>query len=188
METLYKGTKLMGENGNVYHVDSVISVGTGQGDIYKVRNDRKEVFAFKLFHTGKPKKIRRQIERLVRRGQACDAFVMPIEIVTVGNRIGYVMEFIGNEFINAAALFNGIEYQGRIVNLTWSEKLAILGQIVDAFTILNNAKLGIMDIKFDNIKIDLENLRVKSSIPILSFIPKKSLVYWEQSDLCRLIR
>lgn len=161
METLYKGIKLVGENGTVYHVDSVISVGTGQGDIYKVRNDRKEVFAFKLFHTGKPRKIRRQIEKLVRRGQACDAFVMPIEIVTVKNRIGYVMEYIGKEFINAAALFNGIEFQGRMVNLTWNEKLAILGQIVEAFTILNNAKLGIMDIKFDNIKIDLENLRVK---------------------------
>ncbi len=161
METLYKGTKLTGENGNIYHIDSVISTGTGQGDIYKVRNDRKEVFALKLFHTGKPKKIRRQIETLVRRGQACDAFVMPIEIVTVNNRIGYVMEYIGPEFINAAALYNGIEYQGRMVNLTWNEKLAILGQIVEAFVILNNANLGIMDIKFDNIKIDLNNLRVK---------------------------
>ncbi|MDE7108194.1 MAG: hypothetical protein K2O39_07715 [Clostridiales bacterium] len=161
METLYKGTKLLGENGNIYRVDSLISTGTGQGDIYKVRNDRKEVFALKLFHTGKPKKIRRQIETLVRRGQACDAFVMPIEIVTVKNRIGYVMEYIGPEFINAAALYNGIEYQGRMVNLTWNEKLAILGQIVEAFVILNNANLGIMDIKFDNIKIDLANLRVK---------------------------
>lgn len=161
MEMLYKGTRLSGENGNIYHVDSVISTGTGQGDIYKVRNDRKEVFALKLFHTGKPKKIRRQIETLVRRGQACDAFVMPIEIVTVNNRIGYVMEYIGREFINAAALFNGIEYQGRLVNLTWNEKLDILGQIVEAFVILNNANLGIMDIKFDNIKIDLTNRRVK---------------------------
>lgn len=161
MQKLYKGAKLIGENGNVYYVVSEISSGTGQGDIYKVRNERKEIFAFKLFHTGKQKRIRRQIERLVRRGQACDAFVMPIEIVTVNGRIGYIMEFIGKEFINAAALFNGIEYQGRTVSLTWHEKLAILSELVEAFTILNNAKLGIMDIKFDNIKIDLENLRVK---------------------------
>lgn len=70
MKTLYKGTKIVGEKGNVYHIDSVISVGTGQGDIYKVCNDRKEIFAFKLFHTGNPKKIRRQIERLMQRGQA----------------------------------------------------------------------------------------------------------------------
>ena len=53
---LFKGTKITGKNGNVYTVDSLISEGTGQGDIYKLRNDRKEVYAFKLFHTGNKKK------------------------------------------------------------------------------------------------------------------------------------
>ena len=158
---LYKGTQFAGKDGNNYTVDEVISVGTGQGDIYRVHNQRKEKFAFKYFHTGNKKKLYEQIEKLIKRGQACESFVMPIELVEYEGRVGYIMEYIGPEFINAAALFNGIEIDGRMVNLLWSEKLALLYQIVQALNILNNADLGIYDVKFDNIKIDLDNLRVK---------------------------
>lgn len=158
---LFKGTKITGKSGNVYTVDSLISEGTGQGDIYKVRNERREVYAFKLFHTGNRKKNLEQIEKLIRRGRACDAFVMPIEVAEIDGKVGYFMEFVDKGFINAAALFNGVEEDGKMVNLGWTEKLVLLGQITEAFSILNGANLGVMDIKFDNIKIDLENMRVK---------------------------
>lgn len=158
---LYKGTEFKDKDGNDYTVDEVISVGTGQGDIYRVHNQRKEKFALKLFHTGNKKKLLAQIEKLIKRGQACEAFVMPIELVEVDGRIGYIMEYIGSEFISAAALFNGIEMDGRMVNLTWHEKIMLLAQIVDALIVLNDASLGIYDVKFDNLKIDLTNLRVK---------------------------
>lgn len=162
MNVLHKGVQIEGRNGNTYTIESLISAGTGQGDIYKVFNVRKEVFALKLFHPGGNKKKQlKQIERLIRRGQACEAFVIPMEIVYYKGRIGYVMEYIGPEYMNAAALFNGVEKDGVMVNLPWHVKLTLLACIVEPFVVLNTAKLGIMDIKFDNIKIDLNNLKVK---------------------------
>ena len=139
----------------------LISEGTGQGDIYKVINDKKEIFALKLFHTGKKKDNLEQIKKLIKRGQACDAFVTPLEIVEINERVGYVMEYVDQSFIGAAALCNGIEADGRTVNIGWTEKLVLLGQITEAFSILNGAGLGVMDIKFDNIRIDPNGLRVK---------------------------
>ena len=161
MQKLYKGTRVAGQNGNLYTVDSLISEGTGQGDIYKVFNVRREVYAMKLFHAGSRKKLLKQIERLIKRGQACEAFVMPLEIVETEDRIGYVMEYIGPEYISAAVLFNGVEKNGVMVNLPWDVKLTLLAGIIEPFVILSNAKLGIMDIKFDNIKLDLDSRRVK---------------------------
>jgi len=162
MKTLHKGLQISGRNGNVYTIDSLISAGTGQGDIYRVFNSRKEVFAMKLFHPGsKKKKLLKQIIRLIKRGQACEVFVIPIEIVDYKQQIGYVMEYIGPEYMNAAALFNGVEKDGVMINLPWHVKLTLLACIVEPFVVLNTAKLGIMDIKFDNIKIDLNNLKVK---------------------------
>ena len=158
---LFKGTRLKGENGNTYIVEKTISIATGQGDIFLVHNERKEKYALKLFHKGDVKKLRSQIEMLIKRGQATDAYVVPIEIVEFDGRLGYIMEYIGKEYLPAAALFNGIEEDGRVVSLDWADKVALLYEIVNALCILNNANLGIMDVKFDNIKLDLESLKVK---------------------------
>lgn len=161
MERLYKGSTIVGSNGNKYKIDKLISQGTGQGDVYKVLNERMEVFALKLFHPGKRKRKLEQIQRLIKRGQASAAFVTPLEMVDVEGRVGYIMEFIGQGYENAAILVNGIMENGRVVNLPWHEKIALIYQIVDAFAILTNAKLGVMDIKFDNILVSRENLAVK---------------------------
>ena len=161
METLKKGRRLVGENGGLYEIESLISQGTGQGDIYRAHNAKKERFAIKLFHKGDTVALRKQIERLIRRGQACEAFVTPIEIVQADGRTGYAMELVGKEYISAAALFNGVEENGRRVALDWSIKLVLLAKIADALAVLANADLGVMDVKFDNIKIDIENLRVR---------------------------
>ncbi len=158
---LYKGLKFTGSSGNVYTVESVISIGTGQGDVYKVHNARMEKFAFKLFHKGNVNALQKQIDLLIKRGQACEAFVTPIETVHLNGRIGYVMEYVGKEYLSAGALFNGVRESGRAVSLNFYDKLALLGEIVDALCVLNSANLGIMDVKFENIKIDLENRRVK---------------------------
>lgn len=161
MENLMKGRRLIGENGNVYVIEGLISRGTGQGDIYRAYNLRKEKFALKLFHKGDMRVLRKQIEKLIRRGQASEAFVMPIEIVEADGRLGYVMELVGKEYISAAALFNGVEENGRRVSLDWSTKLILLAKLTDALAVLSNADLGVMDVKFDNIKIDIENHKVK---------------------------
>lgn len=158
---LLKGETLRGKSGELYRVESLISNGTGQGDIYRVRSSRKEVFAVKLFHTGDRKKNLKQIARLMKRGQACRVFVTPIDVVEHDGRVGYVMEYVGKEYISAAALFNGIEENGKIVNMGWTEKLIFLGQIVESFWILNRAGLGVMDIKFDNIRINLCDQSIK---------------------------
>ena len=158
---LHKGFRITGNDGNVYVVDSVISIGTGQGDIYKVFNLRREKLALKLFHKGNMQTLEKQIDLLMKRGQACEAFVTPIERVMVDGRLGYVMEYVGEEYLSAGVLFNGVRENGRMVSLGFFDKLAILGEIVYALSLLNSAELGIMDVKFENIKIDLENRRVK---------------------------
>lgn len=173
---LYKGTRFTGENGNTYIVEKTISIATGQGDIYLVHNERKEKYAFKLFHKGDTKKLRAQIETLIKRGQATDAYVVPIEIVEFDGRLGYIMEYIGKEYLPAAALFNGIEEDGRMVSLDWADRVALLYEIVNALCILNNANLGIMDVKFDNIKIDLDNLKVK-------ILDTDTIVYTEDKSI-----
>lgn len=173
---LYKGTRFTGENGNTYIIEKTISIATGQGDIYLVHNERKEKYAFKLFHKGNVKKLRSQIETLIKRGQATDAYVVPIEIVEIDGRLGYIMEYIGKEYLPAAALFNGVEEDGRMVSLDWSDRVALLYEIVNALCILNNANLGIMDVKFDNIKIDLDNLKVK-------ILDTDTIVYTEDKSI-----
>lgn len=162
MKSLYKGTRFTGENGNDYVVTKVISTGTGQGDIFLVQNARKEKFAFKLFHKGDKKILREQIEKLMKRGHATDSYVFPLEIAEVDGRLGYLMEYVGKEYLPAAALYNGVkDADGRIVSLEWTDKIALLYEIAHSLSVLNNANLGIMDVKFDNIKIDIENRRVK---------------------------
>ena len=53
------GDKIRTEDGSKeFVIDSLIHTGSGQGDIYKVHND-KDVYALKLFHTGDYKKLRR---------------------------------------------------------------------------------------------------------------------------------
>ncbi len=173
---LFKGTRLKSENGNTYIVEKTISIATGQGDIFLAHNERKEKYALKLFHKGDVKKLRAQIEMLIKRGQATDAYVVPIEIVEFDGRLGYIMEYIGKEYLPAAALFNGIEEDGRVVSLDWADKVALLYEIVNALCILNNANLGIMDVKFDNIKLDLEGLKVK-------ILDTDTIVYTEDKSI-----
>lgn len=148
------------KNGQEYIVDAVISSGTGQGDIYKVHND-KGTFALKLFHSGNDKKLLKQFDLLIKRGKICTTYVYPLDIIQHGEHVGYVMEYIGKEYKDASVLFNGIEKDGQKIELAFDKKLTLLYNITDAFRILNEADLGLMDIKFDNIKVNLEDGTIK---------------------------
>ena len=164
------GERVFAENSNkTFIVDSLLHAGSGQGDIYKVHSD-KDVYAMKLFHTGNPKAIRRQIENLQRRGVASSAFVHPLYVVTVEDCVGYVMEFINDgpkgQYVDASILFNGREHSignGNTVRveLPFNEKLEILYNIADAVRILFEADIALMDLKFENIKVNKRDFSVK---------------------------
>lgn len=167
MTHLKKGDKLLSDDGNKeFTVDSLIHTGTGQGDIYKVHSGN-ELYALKLFHTGDMQRIHRQIERLRKRGRASSAFVHPLYIVAVDDKIGYVMEYLSkDEYTDASILFNGREKQlknGNTVReeLLLHEKLGLLKNIVEALKILFDADISLGDVKFDNIKINLNDGSIK---------------------------
>lgn len=136
-----------------YTVDSLINSGTGQGDIYKVHSE-KGTFALKLFHSNDTKRLLSQFELLIKRGRICQSYVYPLDIVSYEERVGYVMEYVGKEYSDAAVLYNGINVNGRRTELPFSQKLTLLYNITDAIRMLNEADLGLMDIKFDNIKVN----------------------------------
>lgn len=154
------------EGGREFTVEGLIHSGSGQGDIYKVRAG-KEIYALKLFHTGDPKRIRRQIGYIKRRGRASAAFVHPLYTVKVGDRIGYVMEYVGGEhYANGSILFNGVERDvggGNTVRveLPFHQKLAILYNVAEAESILYDAGIVFGDWKFENIKVNLNDFSVK---------------------------
>lgn len=159
--------KISSEDGkHEFIVESLIHTGSGQGDIYRVRED-KDVYALKLFHTGNPKRIRRQIETLQRRGRASSAFVHPLCIVKVGDAIGYTMEYVGgNHYVDGSLLFNGEEVDaggGNMIRMEipFNMKIAILYNIVEAVNILYEADITLSDLKFENIKINKNDFSVK---------------------------
>lgn len=161
------GDKIRTEDGSKeFVIDSLIHTGSGQGDIYKVHND-KDVYALKLFHTGDYKKLRRQIERLQKRGRASSAFVHPLYVVRTDDRIGYVMEYVaGEHYKDASILFNGVETamaDGSVVRLElpFHQKLAILDSIIRALMIPFGADIVIADVKFENIKVNVNDFSVK---------------------------
>lgn len=145
-------------------IDSVLHTGSGQGDIYKVHSG-KDVYAMKIFHAGKNKVIRKQIEILQRRGKASSAFVHPLYLIDLGDTIGYVMEYVGEQYVDGYVLFNGTECKTKDgvvrMELPFNQKIAILYNIVDAVKILYDADIALMDLKFDNIKINKNDLSVK---------------------------
>lgn len=166
MTHLKTGDKIYSEDGaKAFVVDSLIHTGSGQGDIYKVRSDQ-DVYAMKLFHTGNMKRLHRQISRLQKRGKASSAFVHPLYTVKAGERVGYVMEYVGEHYKNASILFNGIERDmgdGNVVRmeLPFYQKLAILNSIISALMIPFEADIVIADVKFENIKINMSDFSVK---------------------------
>lgn len=169
MIKLKPGTKIASENNlKVFIVDSLLHTGSGQGDIYKVHSDH-DVYALKLFHTGNQKRLRNQIAVLQRRGQASDAFVHPLYVVEVEGHIGYVMEFVNDgpkgQYMDGSVLCNGVEctLNGNTlrVELPFNEKLKILYNIAEAVKVIFKAGIALMDLKFENIKINKSNLSVK---------------------------
>lgn len=154
------------DGGAEYTVDALIHSGSGQGDIYKVHRG-KDVYAMKLFHSGDPKKHLKQIERLQIRGRASSVFVHPIETVQVGELVGYTMEYVGGEhYKNGAILCNGVEKDlgdGMVaqVELPFHQKISILYRFLEAVRILFDANIIIGDYKFENLKINMNDLSVK---------------------------
>ncbi len=167
MTYLKPGEKIFTEDlKREFVIDSLIHTGSGQGDIYKIHSD-KDIYALKLFHTGDVKKLNKQIERLKNRGRASSAFVHPLYVVKVGEQIGYVMEYVGGDhYKNASILFNGIESErgdGSTVRieLPFNQKLAILDSIIGALMIPFEADIVIADVKFENIKVNMNDFSVK---------------------------
>ena len=167
MIKLKPNQKVRSEDGlREFTVDCLIHTGSGQGDIYKVHAGR-DVYALKLFHTGKVKSIRRQIENLRRRGKASSAFVHPLYIVKVGEAIGYIMEYISDDlYDDGSILFNGVameDGQGNTIRmeLPFDQKVCIMYNVVEAIKILYEADIALMDLKFENLKINKSDLSVK---------------------------
>lgn len=169
MKYLDRGYKVVSDNGKKsFLVDSLISRGTGQANIYLVREEKsRDLYALKLFYPGNEKAHRAQIARLKRRGRASAAFVHPLYSVTVDGMIGYVMEYVGgDEYMNGSVLFNGIKRvlsDGSIIRaeLPLNEKLAILHNVVSAITIMFEAGIVIADVKPENFLIHKDDLTVK---------------------------
>ena len=157
---LNKKTVIVSDKNVEYIVDSLISDGTGQGDIYKVLSDGKE-YAMKLFHAGDEEKMTEQIRILMRRGKACPAYVHPLDIVRIDGRIGYIMEYIPDSFLPGSVLYNGIDRVGVREELPFHTKLSVLYNLAEAIAVLYRAGLAMMDLKFDNLKIAPEDWSVK---------------------------
>ncbi len=151
---------LTSESGRVYTVSALISSGTAQGDIYRVSSGGTE-YALKLFHDGEENQVRAQIQALMRRGQACAAYVHPLDILCVDGRLGYTMEYIPDTYLSGSVLYNGVEEDGRRVALPYHIKMSVLYNLSEALAVLYNANLALMDLKFDNLKIHPETYDIK---------------------------
>ena len=95
---LVRDRVLVSESEKEYTVFSLISSGTGQGDIYKVACG-DEIFALKLFYEGESDLMRDQMQVLMKRGKACPAYVHPLDTLSVDGRLGYIMEYIPDSII-----------------------------------------------------------------------------------------
>lgn len=157
---LKKGTAIVSDTNQEYVVISLVSEGTGQGDIYRVISNGTD-YALKLFYEGNEEVLKEQIRVLMKRGHPDSVFVHPIDIVSLEGRVGYVMEYISEEYLSGSVLCNGIERDGHREELPFHVKLSVLSNLAEAVSILYNANLAMMDLKFDNIKIHPETWAVK---------------------------
>ena len=157
---LPQDTVLLSEMNQEYRIVSLISSGTGQGDIYKVACDGGE-YALKLFYDGESDLMRQQIQVLMKRGKACPEYVHPLDIVSVEGRLGYIMEYIPDTYLSGSVLYNGVEHNGYREELPFHIKLSVLHSLSEALSILYNANLAMMDLKFDNLKINPDNWSIK---------------------------
>lgn len=154
------GDQITAESGRSYRILELISDNTGQGDVYLVQ--REGVFyAFKLFHTGDRERLSRQMEALLRRGQACAAYVHPTDVVRTEERLGYIMEYIPPSFLPGSVLYNGIDNNGVREKLPFHTRLAALYALSRAVAVLYNADLAMTDLKFDNLKVCPENGEIR---------------------------
>lgn len=157
---LQKDMILISESKRKYRVESLISSGTGQGDVYKVTCGG-QTYALKLFFAAESDLMRQQIQVLIKRGQACPEYVHPLDILSAEGRIGYVMEYIPDNYLSGSVLFNGIEDDGRREELPFHIKLSVLYNLSKALSVLYNANLAMMDLKFDNLKINPDDWSIK---------------------------
>ncbi len=157
---LQRNQVLTSESGRLYTVCALISSGTAQGDIYRVSSEGID-YALKLFHNGEEETVRTQIQTLMRRGQACAAYVHPLDILSVEGRLGYTMEYIPDTYLSGSVLYNGVEENGRRVSLPYYIKMSVLYNLAEALSVLYNANLALMDLKFDNLKIHPDTWDVK---------------------------
>lgn len=157
---LIKDQILISETNKEYKISSLISSGTGQGDIYKVICDDKE-YALKLFYAGESDFMRRQIQVLMKRGKACPEYVHPLDIISFEGRQGYIMEYIPDTYLSGSVLYNGVENNGYREELPFHVKLSVLHSLAEALSILYNANLAMMDLKFDNLKINPDDWSIK---------------------------
>lgn len=157
---LNKNTVITSERNTKYIVISLISSGTGQGDIYKVSSDGRE-YAMKLFYGEDEEKLLEQINILMKRGKACTAYVHPLDIVRIDGRIGYIMEYVPDSYLPGSILYNGIERDGAREELPFHTKLSLLYDLAEAVAVLYHAGLAMLDLKFDNLKVDPESGSVK---------------------------
>ncbi len=153
---LPEGTRVEGERGAFYTVLSLLSNDTGQANIYTVEKDGR-VYVLKLFfrkeNEAENEAMLSQIAVLMRRGEASDAFVTPLDIIRHEGRVGYVMEYVSREYTDGVYLVNGID--GDIQNqVPFAVKLTVLYGIAEAVRALFDAGLAIMDLKLDNVKFD----------------------------------
>ena len=157
---LLKDMILLSETNKEYKIVSLVSSGTGQGDIYKVNCDGQE-YALKLFYDGESDLMRQQIQVLMKRGKACPEYVHPLDIVSVDGRLGYIMEYIPDTYLSGSVLYNGVDNNGYREELPFHIKLSVLHSLSEALSILYNANLAMMDLKFDNLKINPDNWSIK---------------------------
>ncbi len=152
---LPEGTRVAGTGGSFYTVRSLLSNDTGQANVYTVEKDG-ETYVLKLFFRKgeeENRAILSQIAILMRRGEASDAFVTPLETVEHEGRVGYVMEYVGEEYIDGIFLINGIG--GDIQNqVPFAVKLTVLYGLSEAVSALFNAGLALMDLKPENVKFN----------------------------------
>ena len=157
---LYKDTVLVSESDQRYTIVSLISSGTGQGDVYKVLCNGDE-YALKLFYAGDSDVMREQIQVLMKRGKACAEYVHPIDIVSIDGRLGYIMEYIPDTYLPGSVLYNGIQRDNYREELPFHIKISVLYRLAKALSVLYNANLAMMDLKFDNLKINPQNWQIK---------------------------
>lgn len=158
-----EGTRLVGEEGDEYTVLSLLSNETGQANVYSVEKDGK-VYALKLFfhRVSDPQNesVLTQIRILRARTAPSASFVTPLDIIEYDGRAGYIMEYVGSEFVDGVYLINGVG--GNIQEqYPFVFKLSILHAIADAVRILFDAGLAIMDLKLDNIKFNPQTGEVR---------------------------